>query len=77
MEEHGIGCVLVSDDQSPIVGILSDRDLVCRLVARESASKNPVMVDRFSKIRSRKGQLNEEFRLLFSATHDLDQQEAA
>jgi CBS domain-containing protein len=36
MKENGIGCVLVSDLEHHIVGILTDRDLVCRLVARET-----------------------------------------
>jgi CBS domain-containing protein/uncharacterized protein (DUF2267 family) len=33
--EHSIGCVLVSDHESHIVGILTDRDLVCHLIAGE------------------------------------------
>lgn len=59
MKEHGIGCVLVSDHERHIVGILTDRDLVCRLVASEKPvttsivsvmTPNPVMLQEDAEV---------------------------
>jgi CBS domain-containing protein/uncharacterized protein (DUF2267 family) len=61
MEEHGIGCVLVSDSESHIIGILTDRDIACRLVAHEASgtnsilsimTPNPVLVDEGAEIKT-------------------------
>ena len=42
MNESGVGSVFISDHQGHINGVLTDRDIACRLVAPGRASSTPV-----------------------------------
>ncbi|MBC7690195.1 MAG: CBS domain-containing protein [Methylotenera sp.] len=42
MDEHGFGCVFISDHQGHVSGVLTDRDIVCRLVAHGRTSSEPI-----------------------------------
>ena len=42
MCDRRIGCIIVSDHESHIVGIVTDRDLVCSLLAHSSDTKVPL-----------------------------------
>jgi CBS domain-containing protein len=42
MREREVGCVVVTDESDHIVGIVTDRDLVVRAMARERPGDTPV-----------------------------------
>ena len=42
MCEHRIGCVVVADHHSHMVGLLTDRDLVCELLANNLSPDTPI-----------------------------------
>jgi CBS domain-containing protein len=42
MAENGIGCVLVTDHQGHFTGILTDRDIACRIVAHGLSAETPL-----------------------------------
>jgi CBS domain-containing protein len=42
MHENEVGCVVVIDDAGRVAGIVTDRDLVVRAMARELSSDTPV-----------------------------------
>ena len=42
MADHDIGAVPVLDSQGKVAGIVTDRDLTCRLVAKAGTSDTPV-----------------------------------
>ena len=42
MHEREVGCVVVTDDSNHIVGIVTDRDLVVRAMAREKPGETPI-----------------------------------
>jgi signal-transduction protein with cAMP-binding, CBS, and nucleotidyltransferase domain len=42
MRENEVGCVVVTDDGGHIIGIVTDRDLVVRAMAREQPGTTPV-----------------------------------
>lgn len=45
MEEHNVGCIVIVDGSNEPVGIVTDRDIVTRAVAKEmDASETPVSV---------------------------------
>lgn len=64
MAENGVGCVLVSGDEGEVIGILTDRDLACRLIAQAAndgtvdanirldqiMTPDPIMVDQMSSV---------------------------
>ena len=50
MSEHGIGCVVVIDDERTVTGILTDRDIAVRAVGREMAPDTKV-----SEVMTREG----------------------
>ncbi|MBB5156009.1 CBS domain-containing protein [Saccharopolyspora phatthalungensis] len=42
MDSHGVGSVVVVDDANHVVGIVTDRDIVVRGIARELSPSTPV-----------------------------------
>jgi len=42
MCDHRIGCILVTDDQGYLVGIVTDRDLACVALARQNSTELPL-----------------------------------
>ncbi|SDZ48526.1 CBS domain-containing protein [Saccharopolyspora shandongensis] len=42
MDSHGVGSLIVVDDANKVVGIVTDRDIVIRGIARELAPSSPV-----------------------------------
>src|SRR5438132_9736717 len=42
MAEHDCGCVPVVDDNKRVIGTLTDRDIVCRLLLEKKKADTPV-----------------------------------